>query len=140
MLRCLLVGAVILGSCNQAAPSGAGPPIPTVPDPKLTPGAVVAGCVPSTVADRAVTEAEKKALLVAYGLPESTPSSSVRFDHRVPHALCGVDGPANLWPEATAASKVKDRFENAWINLVKLDPSMLGAAQRCFEADWTRCG
>lgn len=112
---------------------------PTVPNPTLTPGAVVPGCTPSTVADRAVTLAEKRDLNVAYGLPRE-PTDAERFDHRVPHALCGADGPLNLWPEAKEASKVKDRYEVAWINLVKLDPSLLGQAQACFEADWTHCG
>jgi hypothetical protein len=150
-LRWLALPVVLIAGCNasgrdvtvvttDAQRSAASSALPTVPVDTITPGEIVPGCTPSTVGDRNVTDAEKRQLLDLYNLPRSTPSDSVRFDHRVPHALCGSDSIKDLWPEEKEASFRKDAFERAWISLVKLDPSLLPVAQACFLGDWTHCG
>jgi hypothetical protein len=59
----------------------------TVPDPALTPGEMDASlaCVSNVDRPRHVTEAEKNAILAAYGLPARTDKSSGEFDHWLPH-------------------------------------------------------
>ena len=59
----------------------------TVPDPALTPGEMDASlaCVSNVDRPRRVTEAEKNAILAAYGLPAGTDKSTGEFDHWLPH-------------------------------------------------------
>ena len=76
----------------------------TVPDPKLTHGEMDASlaCVSNTDRPRSVTNAEKNAVLAAYGYPASTMKSSGEFDHWFPHWMGGSDGPKNIWFEPHA--------------------------------------
>src|ERR1039457_4346649 len=71
----------------------------TVPDPKLTPGEMNASlaCVSNTERPRSVTNAEKNAILAAYGYPASTKKSSGEFGHWLPHWMGGSDTQENIW-------------------------------------------
>src|ERR1700674_6072772 len=59
----------------------------TVPDPKLTPGEMDASlaCVSNTDRPRSVTNAEKNAILAAYGYPASTKKPTGEYAHGLPH-------------------------------------------------------
>src|ERR1019366_2319915 len=58
----------------------------TVPEPALSPGEMDASlaCVSNVDRPRRVTEAEKKALLAAYGLPAGTGKSTGEVGHWLP--------------------------------------------------------
>jgi hypothetical protein len=89
------------------APQPAGHPM--LPDPKLTPGATDPAVTQSTIKQticksgytstvRNVTEAEKRAVMVRYGLPLSE-LSKVEIDHFVSLEIGGSNDVTNLWPE-----------------------------------------
>src|ERR1700675_2729834 len=88
----------------------------TVPDPKLTPGAMDASlrCVLNTDRPRSVTNAEKNAILAAHGYPASTKKSTGEYDHWLPHWMGGSDTAKNIWFEPHAGefgSFSKDKVE-----------------------------
>jgi hypothetical protein len=68
----------------------------------------------------------------------------LEFDHRVPFALCGDNGPANVWPEVVDDAPLslyihnrKDQLEAKIFNLVKYHGMMFAEGQRLFiEVDW----
>ena len=83
---------------------------PTVPDNRLTPGAITTSD-PAVVchvgysrehrgyeSDRSAYDAMRKAVFAAYGVPWSEHNER-ELDHRVPLALGGADAIANLWPQ-----------------------------------------
>ncbi|MGB9029831.1 MAG: hypothetical protein WCC27_06895, partial [Acidobacteriaceae bacterium] len=71
----------------------------TVPDSALTPGEMNASlvCVSNEERPRDVTDAEKKAILAAYGWPAGTDPDSGEFDHWFPHWMGGSDTQKNIW-------------------------------------------
>ena len=100
-----------------------------VPDPILTPGEMdpSLACVSNRDRPRAVTDAEKNAILAAYGYPKATKKSSGEFDHWFPHWMGGSDGPKNIWFEPHAGkfgSFAKDKVELMLWRKVCVDKTM----------------
>jgi hypothetical protein len=116
----------------------------TVPDPKLTPGAMDASlaCVSNTDRPRSVTNAEKNAILAAYGYPASTKKSSGEFDHWFPHWMGGSDTAKNIWFEPHAGkfgSLAKDKVELLLWRSVCVNKTMtLDQAKAVYLKGWTK--
>lgn len=116
----------------------------TVPDPALTPDEMDGSlaCVSNADRPRKVTEAEKKAISAAYGLPADTDRSSGEFDHWLPHWMGGSDGPKNIWFEPHAGkfgSFTKDGVERLLYQKVCVDKTMpLKTAKRLYLSGWTK--
>jgi hypothetical protein len=89
----------------------------TAPDPKLTTSAmdrIAVVCESNNDRPRSVTNAEKNAILAAYGYPANIKKSSGEFDHWFPHWMGGLDTQGNIWFEPRAGkygSFVKDKVE-----------------------------
>jgi hypothetical protein len=101
----------------------------TVPDPKLIPGAMDASfaCVSNIERPRSVTNAEKNAILRAYGYPVNTKKSSGEFDLWYPHWMRGLDTQDNIWFEPHAGrfgSFAKDKVELLLWKKVCVDKTM----------------
>ena len=115
----------------------------TVPDPALTPGEMDSSlaCVSNRDRPRSVTNAEKDAILVAYGYPTTTKKSSGEFDHWLPHWMGGSDGPKNIWFEPHAGkfgSFAKDKVELMLWRKVCVDKTMtLTQAKKIYLKGWT---
>jgi hypothetical protein len=115
----------------------------TVPDPALTPGAMNASlvCVSNEERPRDVTDAEKKAILAAYGWPAGTDPDSGEFDHWFPHWMGGSDTQKNIWFEphaGTFGSFTKDKVEDLLYRKVCVDKTMtLAAAKTAYLKGWT---
>lgn len=115
----------------------------TVPDAKLTPGEMDASlaCVSNEERPRDVTDAEKKAILAAYGWPASTNPDSGEFDHWFPHWMGGSDTQKNIWFEphaGTFGSFTKDKVEDLLYREVCVDKTMtLQAAKAAYLKGWT---
>jgi hypothetical protein len=88
----------------------------TVPDSALTPGELnpTLACVSNADRPRNVSNAEKNAILAAYGYPANIKKSSGEFDHWLPHWMGGADTQENIWFEPHAGkfgSLAKDKVE-----------------------------
>lgn len=90
----------------------------TMPDPKLTPGAVfptvtnATTCVPGysgTV--RNVTDEQKKEVCLAYGIKAGCPGPHYEIDHWVSLTLGGSNDSKNLWPQPRPEANWKDVVE-----------------------------
>jgi hypothetical protein len=132
------------GSCHAI-----GSALYTRPDPRCTPGAlnpaVTQATIGSTICGRgwtatvrppeSVTEAEKRASLVAYG--DHLPLSYYEYDHLVPLELGGAtNDPRNLWPEPGATPNPKDGLEDELNQKVCAHQMSLASAQRAIAANW----
>lgn len=119
------------------------------PDPGCTPGALnpavsqddidqticVTGWTATVRPPEAVSEAEKRASLAAYG--DSGPLRSYEYDHLIPLALGGATNDArNLWPEPGASPNPKDAVELSLRGQVCSGRISLAAAQREIASDW----
>lgn len=101
-----------------------------LPNPALTPGAIVDGITIETICatkwgrdSRHVTPAMKRRVFAAYGLtgnddPSCIPDAHGRhfeIDHLISRELGGADDEANLWPQCYSGpwnAVMKDRVEN----------------------------
>ena len=116
----------------------------TVPDLKLTPGAMNASlaCVSNTDRPRSVTNAEKNAILRAYGYPVNTKKSTGEFDHWLPHWMGGSDTQENIWFEPHAGkfgSFTKDKVEALLWRAVCVKKTMtLDQAKAVYLEGWTK--
>jgi hypothetical protein len=116
----------------------------TVPDPALTPGEMDASlaCVSNVDRPRRVTEAEKNAILAAYGLPAGTDKATGEFDHWLPHWMGGSDTERNIWFEPHAGkfgSFTKDKVELLLYRRVCVNKTMtLEQAKKSYLAGWTQ--
>jgi hypothetical protein len=116
----------------------------TVPDPALTPGKMDASlaCVSNSDRPRSVTDAEKNAILTAYGYPATTKKSSGEFDHWFPHWMGGADTQENIWFEPHAGksgSRTKDKVELLLGRKVCVDKTMtLDQAKTAYLKGWTK--
>jgi hypothetical protein len=116
----------------------------TVPDNHLTPGKMDSSlvCVSNEDRPRKVTEAEKNAILAAYGYPANTKKSSGEFDHWLPHWMGGSDEQDNIWFELHAGkfgSLAKDRVELLLWRKVCVSKTMsLGQAKAVYLKGWTK--
>ncbi|MHB8470005.1 MAG: HNH endonuclease signature motif containing protein [Gaiellaceae bacterium] len=112
------------------------------PDRRCSPGAYAAGLAKSvlcarsfrTSTVRSVSESEKHAIEVEYGLAPRAYGHALEIDHIVPLELGGSNDPANLYPERVYQQK--DRLENRLKALVCAGRIELRAAQRAIAADW----
>lgn len=116
---------------------------PIMPDPSLTPGAVlsvdrVKVCVHGYSATVRHTSAKVKAgVYRAYGLTASL--GHYEIDHLIPLSLGGADVPANLWPESYSGewnAILKDRLEVKMLREVCDEGADLIAAQDEIATDW----
>jgi hypothetical protein len=116
----------------------------TVPDPALTPGELnpTLACVSNADRPRSVTNAEKNAILAAYGYPASTKKSSGEFDHWFPHWMGGSDTAKNIWFEPHAGkfgSPAKDKVELLLWRSVCVNKTMtLDQAKAVYLKGWTK--
>ena len=116
----------------------------TVPDHKLTPGLMDSSLVCKSNEDRPrkVTESEKQAILVAYGIPLNTDRTTGEFDHWLPHWMGGSDKQANIWFEPHAGkfgSLAKDNVEKMLWRKVCEDKTMtLAQAKAAYLKGWTK--
>jgi hypothetical protein len=136
-------------SCLKGAPAPSGGAVAEVgaPDPAVTPGTVDAAVSPadvkrescdgSPVHDRPAGEADANDAFRAYGVPERG-EQPYTLDHLVPAALGGTNAPANLWPEADAQAKQKDKAEARALAAVCGGKATLAEAQQQLETDWRR--
>lgn len=119
------------------------------PDPRCTPGAlnpaVTQADIGRTICDagwtatvrppEAITEAEKRAGLLAYG--DARPIRDYEYDHFVPLELGGAtNARANLWPEPGASPNPKDRVENELRSAVCDHRLSLANAQEEIVTNW----
>lgn len=114
-----------------------------VPDPRLTPGAVLVGVTSIQVctagfasAVRDVGQSERDAVFAEYGI---TVHSGVTYevDHLVSLELGGSNDIANLWPEPQPSAGDKDRVENLLHREVCDGTITLAAAQEAIRHWWT---
>jgi hypothetical protein len=132
------------GSCHAR---GSG--LFSLPDPRCTPGslnpAVTQSSISSTICSsgytrtvrppEAVTEAEKRASLAAYG--DTGPLHAYEYDHLVSLELGGAaNDPRNLWPEPGASPNPKDGLENRLHAMVCSRQITLAVAQREIAGNW----
>ena len=123
-----------------------------LPDPKLTPGAVLdvtaeQVCVPGySKSVRHVTAATKAQVFTAYGLPGNHTGycggrQGCEVDHLISLELGVSNVPANLWPQSHDSrpwnAHLKDRLENRLHEMVCSGAMSLADAQRMISADWT---
>lgn len=160
MMRAVLaLAALTLVACSSTI--GGRPPTPSPPassdssaliiaanwpspNNDLTPGSVVKGCTyPRPVTQRDVTAATKAAVKAAYRYTGPSGIDHVEYDHRVPFALCGGNGPNNIWPEtydgaptSTYVHNYKDQLEDVVIGLVRHHHLTLLQGQWVFYGDW----
>jgi hypothetical protein len=99
-------------------------------------------CVSNVDRPRRVTEAEKKAILAAYGLPAGTDKSTGEFDHWLPHWMGGSDTERNIWFERHAGkfgSFTKDKVELLLYRRVCVNKTMtLQQAKQLYLKGWTQ--
>lgn len=151
-----VLGVAMLVGCStavQPTPTPTRPPLSTstpstwpdwpVPNDKLTPGAVITCTLPRPQSDRNVPESEKLSIIAAYHYTGKRGIDSLEFDHRVPFALCGDNGPKNVWPEPYDGVKTsgfvhnyKDQLEDVIIRAVKSGKLTLAQGQDIFLGDW----
>jgi hypothetical protein len=121
------------------------------PDPSCTPGALNpsvtqadigrticrAGWTGTTRPPEAITEAEKRASILAYG--DTRPLGDYEYDHFVPLELGGAtNAAANLWPEPGASPNPKDRVENELNHAVCDHHLSLATAQEEIVTNWVK--
>ncbi len=114
-----------------------------MPDPELTPGAVLTTsaatvCVPGYASSaRDVPNSEKEAAYARYGVPHVPYAHQV--DHLVSLELGGSNALTNLWPEPYAGkwgARTKDVLENKLHDLVCAGTLTLTHAQHIEATNW----
>ncbi len=158
-LRRLAAGLLLLltAACAPAGrlhpppmPAGAWQPgIALLPDPRLTPGAVLPGLTAAQVcrpgwaaAVRHVEPGLRRAVYAAYGLPRGNHTGfcagpgGCELDHLVSLELGGSNDAANLWPQPHASAIVKDRLEDELHRMVCTGRLNLAQAQDMIARDW----
>jgi len=134
------------GSCHAL-----GTGLYSLPDPRCTPGALNravtqadigrticrAGWTTTVRPRESITEAEKRASILAYG--DTRPIWDYEYDHFVPLELGGAtNAPANLWPEPGASPNPKDKVENE-LNRAVCDRRLsLATAQKEIVTNWVK--
>ena len=146
MRRALLASLMIAAAAPAAARDL------SVPDHRLTPGAVRAlsraeVCRTKWGRDaRHVSAAMKAEAFRAYGLsgnddPACVPDAHGRrceVDHLVSRELGGADDVRNLWPQPLREAREKDKAENMSRKEVCRGAMTLGEAQRQMALDWRK--
>jgi hypothetical protein len=93
-----------------------------LPNPEWTPGKMCSASDPDfngfrysvhvAHCKRHVTQAEKDAIAVKYGIAKAD-YAKYEFDHFIPLSAGGSDGPENIWPQPLDEAKEKDKVEDA---------------------------
>jgi hypothetical protein len=156
----VLLAAIALASLAaqgwRGAPSVAGVARPsgaadlTIPDPSLTPGAVVSTDRATACAfqhtprlyqtARSAYFEQARQVFQQYGI-DYAQHQNFELDHLVPRCLGGADAIANLWPEPLTEAVVKDIAEARICRAVCTDHTMtLEAGQRFFTTRQWRHG
>lgn len=137
-LSCAVLGLLVL--CPQASLGDD----PILPDPSLTPGAVLTTDTESVCVDgysRTVrhTSGKLKARIYReYGIKRK--SGRYEIDHLIPLSIGGADVAANLWPQSYQTTPwnagVKDRLELKLHDLVCHGELEITEAQRAIAGNW----
>jgi hypothetical protein len=135
---------IFLNVCGEAAAPHSNP-LPTMPNPRLTPGDTLAVaardiCVPGyTKKVRNVPAAVRMQVYAEYGIANHAPRA-FEVDHLISLELGGSNSLRNLWPEsyltAPYNAHVKDRLENRLHEEVCTGRTPLASAQREIATDW----
>ncbi|WP_174721501.1 hypothetical protein [Capsulimonas corticalis] len=138
------LGAMAL-ICGVGAAGRAQQPTPSVPNPNLTPGAVLPVtkddlCVPGyTKKVRNVPQSVKNQVYAEYGVTHHK-AGDYEVDHLISLELGGSNSIKNLWPESYKSkpynAHVKDKLENRLHALVCSGQLDLAAAQHAIATDW----
>ena len=141
-LRLFALVLVLTGLCLAQSSSP-----PMVPLSSLTPGDILTSdvnvvCVSGYSARvRNVSAATKRQVFQAYGLVKKA-GQEWEVDHLVPLSIGGSNSVRNLWPQAGFTVPlnfhVKDKLENAMLDLVCSGRLDLAQAQREIAANWPR--
>ena len=116
----------------------------SVPEPSLTPGAVVLAnreqvCSAQAPKNRAVPVSLQKRVFEEYGIPEAEPQA-YEVDYLITPALGGADDIRNLWPQSYSSAvwnaHVKDALEDRLRDLVCAGTLDLATAQHDLSVDW----
>ncbi len=138
----VVMGAALVSSgWAQGGASG----LPILPDPKLTPGDVLAVtksdvCTPGYSGKiRSVPQAVKEQAYKNYGITHHG-TGEFEVDHLISLELGGSNSIKNLWPESYLTSPwnahVKDRLENELHRLICNGQLDMATAQRDIATDW----
>lgn len=112
----------------------------SLPDPQLTPGAVLTTdvqtiCAPGYSGNtRNVSSSEKRQVAEEYNY--TGPGSGVEYDHLISLELGGSNDVTNLWPQPIAEAHVKDRLEDYLHKQVCAGNMSLQDAQQRISSDW----
>jgi len=138
------LAAPLLAALLAAPAAAAGTADPILPDPALTPGAVLtidaaAVCTPGYAKSVRQTSGRTKAKIYrSYGLDRR--QGHYEVDHLVSLQLGGADTEANLWPQSYDTqpwnASVKDRLENYLHREVCAGRMPLEEAQREIAGNW----
>ena len=115
-----------------------------LPDPRLTPGSIMAGVSPQMACTvgysrsvRYVPVAKKREVYREYRIPYVKGEDEV--DHLIPLVLLGSNDISNLWPEPYGAvwgAREKDALESRLHHLVCRGQISLPDAQRIIASNW----
>ena len=133
----------------------------TLPDAKLTPGAVNTQVIAEPGAGsylidgveynicardfrtkpfRHTSAALKKQVCAKYGITRGCPGPRYEIDHDVNLGIGGADVLANLWVQPIKQARIKDhQVEDRLPKLVCAGKMSLSDAQACVESDWVKC-
>ena len=117
---------------------------PIVPDPKLTPGAVLSADA-ATICQRGYSKSVrhtsgqlKHQIYAEYGIDRN--AGHYEIDHLIPLGIGGADTRENLWPESRDTQPwnagLKDRLENYLHGEVCAGHIAAQDAQNAIAADW----
>ncbi|GAC1699993.1 MAG: hypothetical protein NVS9B4_00540 [Candidatus Acidiferrum sp.] len=146
-MRTLLLAFAAIALHAQVAQYGVAANGAMLPDPRVTPGAVLTTdlsviCVSGYSKTVRHTSGKLKAKVYkAYGV-KNTPTSPMVADHIIPIESGGADVFENIWPQPTEprpASHEKDIIENAATKAACAGRVSIIAVQQCFANDWTQC-
>ncbi len=116
----------------------------TVPNPSLTPGAIVFMrqdelCRETSANNKPVPVALQRRVFEEYGIPSAEPRA-YEVDYLITPALGGADDIHNLWPQPSSATvwnaQVKDALESHLRTLVCAGDLDLATAQREIATNW----
>jgi hypothetical protein len=136
----MILNAVFISTLPALLPTADA--LPSMPDPRLTPGAVadtdpVVICAPEYSRSHRVWH-DKAGTLAKYGIPPSE-AGQYEDDDRVPICLGGDNGSAlNHWPEPWDQAEPKDELERRLCRAVCAGEITLPAAQAIFLGDWRK--
>jgi hypothetical protein len=141
----LLIAAIIgAGARSWLHRSAPGLMAVTVPNPNLTPGAMVLlnqreVCSATSVNNKPVPAALRRRVFDEYGLAAAE-AKAYEVDYLITPALGGADDIRNLWPQSNSATvwnaQVKDMLEEHLRELVCDGQLDLTTAQREIAANW----